>query len=378
MKIDEPVFMVAFRSAKVAFFDSFTRRKATLIFRTMLTALVVVASIPLAVGAEPSIEVTNVRKVFHNGEHNAFTDLIKWKGIYWLTFRSCADGHMVHPTSSIRVLTSSDLKTWTEVHKFSVAQRDTRDPHFLDFDGKLFIYTGTWYSGDTTLPRDEYDLNKHLGYAVWTADGKQWSDPQQLEGTYGHYIWRAASHDGKAYLCGRRNRGHAQIYGERDLVQSAMLQSDDGLIWRYHSMFQKDRGDETAFLFEQDGSLLAVSRSGSQPAQLVASKPPYQKWTRDDLTEYVGGPLLTRWGDRYLVGGRRSTKAGPKTTLYWLVDGQLEWAAELPSGGDNSYPGFVALSPTHGVLSWYSSHEKIDGKQITAIYMADLVRTGDE
>ncbi|MEO1970396.1 MAG: hypothetical protein ABGX07_02515, partial [Pirellulaceae bacterium] len=112
----------------------------------------------------PDVKVTNVRRVYHNGEHNAFTDLVRWKGEYWLTFRSCPDGHMVHPTSSIRVLSSSDLKTWQEVHEFSVNKRDTRDPHFLVFQGKLFIYTGTWYSGETTLPRKDYDLNKHLGY----------------------------------------------------------------------------------------------------------------------------------------------------------------------------------------------------------------------
>ncbi len=52
---------------------------------------------------------------------------------------------------------------------------------------------------------------------------------------------------------------------------------------------------------------------------------------------------------------------------------QLHAFAELPSGGDNSYPGFVELTPTRGVVSWYSSHEKdANGGTLTAIYMADL------
>ena len=59
--------------------------------------------------------------------------------------------------------------------------------------------------------------------------------------------------------------------------------------------------------------------------------------------------------------------------MYWLVDGALYEFAELPSGGDTSYPGFVELSPTRAIMSWYSSHEKDDnGNPITAIYMADL------
>ncbi len=268
---------------------------------------------PLAIHAGaaelPQVNVTNVRRVFHNGEHNAFTDLIRWRGRFWLTFRSCPDGHMVHPTSSILVLSSDDTKTWKEEHRFSVPHRDTRDPHLFDFRSKLFVYTGTWYSGDGPLPRDQYDLNKHLGYAAWTTDGTSWHGPQQLEGTYGHYIWRAAARDGKAYLCGRRNRDYGQVSGEGDLVQSAMLESDDGLIWRFHSLFQEERGDETAFLFEGDGSLTAVSRSSSRPAQLVTSKPPYTDWTRKDLPEYVGGPLL-RTG---AIAGWSAAGAAPPT-----------------------------------------------------------------
>jgi hypothetical protein len=59
--------------------------------------------------------------------------------------------------------------------------------------------------------------------------------------------------------------------------------------------------------------------------------------------------------------------------MCWLVGDQLHEFAELPSGGDNSYPGFVALSPRRAIMSWYSSHEKDDtGQTITAIYMADL------
>ena len=184
----------------------------------------------------PRVRVTHVRRVCPDGHHNAFTDLTGWQGKFWLTFRSCPDGHMVHPTSSILVLSSTDTRQWKQEHRFSVSKRDTRDPHFLSFQDKLFVYTGTWYSGEGTLPTDPYDLNKHLGFAVWTADGKAWAGPHPLEGTDGHYIWRAATHDGRAYLCGRRNRGFAQVSGERDLVPSAMLVSDDGLIWRFHSL----------------------------------------------------------------------------------------------------------------------------------------------
>ncbi len=320
----------------------------------------------------PKVSVESVRRIFHNGEHNAFTDLCRFHGQYYLTFRTCPDGHMVHPSSSILVLASSDGQSWNQVHRFNVPKRDVRDPHFLIFKDKLFVYTGTWYCGESS-PKSR-DLNEHLGYAAWTADGTAWHGPAMLEGTYGHYVWRAAAHGGKAYLCGRRKR-EFQISEEPepDSVESALLQSDDGLVWSKAGLFQEHFGDETAFLFEPDGAILAVARSGGRRnAQVCRSRPPYQEWRRTDLDRHVGGPLLASWQGHLLVGGRKSI-GDARTSLCWLVKDQVHEFAELPSGGDCSYPGFVPLDGGRAWVSYYSSHERdAAGKVITAIYLADL------
>jgi hypothetical protein len=342
----------------------------------MLTALSVFAADSAADAKLPKVRVESVRRAFHNGEHNAFTDLVRFKGKLYLTFRSCPDGHMVHPTASIIILASDDGRQWRQVHRFRVAERDTRDPHFLVFREKLFVYTGTWYSGRTALASDDYDLNKHLGYAAWSEDGVSWHSPVMLEGPFEHYIWRAAAFGEKAYLCGRRKAGFAIApRGEGREVESLMLESDDGLVWRKRAVFQETAGDETAFLFEPDGSILAIGRRGSAAAQLLRSSPPYTQWQRKDLDRYIGGPLLVKWGDHYLVGGRKMTKeTGPKTSLCWLVGDRLHEFAELPSSGDNSYPGFVELAPGRALVSYYSSHERdASGKEMTAIYLAELV-----
>ena len=351
----------------------------TKIVSSLLTIALLASGSVSSAAAEnqpPQVKVTSVRRLFHNGEHNAFTDLCEFRGSLYLTFRSCPDGHMVNPTASIIVLRSKDGDKWEQVHRFSVKDRDTRDPHFLVFRDRLFIYTGTWYSGATTLAREDYDLNKHLGFAVWTEDGTKWSDPQMLEGTFGHYIWRAAASGNKAYLCGRRKPGFAIAQrGEGRKVESLMLESDDGLVWRKGAVFQEEAGDETAFLFESDGSAFAVARrGGGGTAQLLQAKPPYITWERTDLERSIGGPLVTKWGEHTLVGGRKTMPGeGPKTFLGWLIGGKVHEFAELPSGGDNSYPGFVALSKNRALVSYYSSHEvDASGKPITAIYMAEL------
>lgn len=327
----------------------------------------------------PRVVVQSVRRVFHNGEHNAFTDLVRFHDRLYLAFRSCPDGHMVHPTASIIILSSADGTQWDEVHRFRVPLRDTRDPHFLVFRDRLFLYTGTWFSGETTIPPAQYDLNQHLGYAAWTTDGSHWNSPVLLEGTFGHYVWRAATFGDRAYLCGRR-KPEFEIFGrgEPATVESLMLESEDGLVWRRRAVFQETAGDETAFLFEPDGTVLGIGRHGTgKAAQILRARPPYTTWDRKNLSQPVGGPLLARWGDQYLVGGRKTTpERGPKTSLAWLDGERLIEFAELPSGGDNSYPGFVALSSSRALVSYYSSHETdAKGRPITAIYLAELQHT---
>ncbi|MEW6359967.1 MAG: hypothetical protein AB1696_26755 [Planctomycetota bacterium] len=320
------------------------------------------------------LRLESVRKVFGDDNHNAFTDLRRFGGKLYLTFRSCPDGHGIANTAKVRVLSSADGAQWRQVFEFSVPDRDTRDPHFLVFKDALFVYTGTWLC---PAGHKAFDINDHLGYAAWSRDGAAWNGPKSLEGTYGHYVWRAAAHGGRAYLCGRRKRDFAPLPRPEggDITESALLESEDGLVWRFRGRFQEEFGDETAFLFEDDGSILAVARTlGGRPAQVCRSRPPYAEWTRSDLSRYVGGPLLVKWGERYLVGGRRMLKGEPpRTVLYWLVDDQLQEALVLPSGGDNSYPGFSDMGGGRALVSYYSCHEcPPDRPDRACIYLAEV------
>ncbi len=47
-----------------------------------------------------------------------------------------------------------------------------------------------------------------------------------------------------------------------------------------------------------------------------------------------------------------------RTDLFWLEDGcDPRLVRTLPSGGDNSYAGWLDTGPGRAVLSYYSSHE---------------------
>ena len=298
-----------------------------------------------------------------------------FNGALYLTYRRCPDGHMLFSTSRIVVMRSEDGgTTWREVCIFGAEPRDVRDPHLLVFNDRLFLFIqvrGPFHQ------RARRTLNDHLGFAVHSEDGATWSAPVALEGPT--VITSGAPPPSEiAPICAAGAAKAMQRVGkntDRTQIEGAMLESEDGLVWRYRSLFTSEYGDETAFLFEEDGQCLALARGAdAQPARICRSHPPYAHWTRSDLDRNVGGPLLAKWGDHYLVGGRKNID--PQRTAHdtLLVGGnQLQEIGQLPSGGDNSYPGFVALDGTRALLSYYSSHEGSgSGLAPSAIYLSEL------
>jgi hypothetical protein len=318
----------------------------------------------VSMGHSANIKIQSVTKLVDDGVHNAFTDLCRFRDVFYLTYRACPDGHMIHATSQIVVLQSRDAISWEEVHKFGVPNRDVRDPHFLLLGQRLFVLSGTW----PVVPGDPYAkrMEDHQGFGSWTPDGTNWRGPGPLEGTHGFYIWRAAARDGLAVMNGRKKVG--------DDVENWLLQSRDGERWEPLTRIP-GYGNETASVFDRDGGLTVLCRGpGTEPASLCRADPPYQQWSCTVLDRQVGGPLLARWGDAWFAGGRRyDTDGGKVTALYWLEGGLLREAAVLPSGGDNSYPGFLQTGNRSALLSYYSSHEAgSDGSPPANIYLARL------
>ena len=64
-----------------------------------------------APAAETAAEIVEVRKIWDEAPHNAFTDLVRWKDQYYVCYRvgtahNSTDGE-------IHVMRSPDMRTWT-------------------------------------------------------------------------------------------------------------------------------------------------------------------------------------------------------------------------------------------------------------------------
>ena len=109
------------------------------------------------------------------------------------------------------------------------------------------------------------------------------------------------------------------------------------------------------------------------------SKPPYKEFNYIRIGHSAGGQNIIQLEDgKWLIGSRESEYERPDnrkniaTVLFSTnEDGVYKRLAELPSGGDTSYPGFV-LYQNKLWVSYYSSHEGSTAIYLSVIPLEDL------
>jgi len=295
-----------------------------------------------------------LKQVWADGKHNAFTDLVKWQGRYFLTFRNgTSHGSM---DGRILILCSEDLESW-DLEAEITTSGDDRDPKFLLTSEQLFLF----------FPSRTSDTPRRGGTLVSSsADGRKWSKPQKAF-IENFTFWRPKEFQGLYYVAAYYYGGDAS-----EARRVELLKSQDALHWQSLSTIHCDGSSETALLFFPDGRLLAVVRRKEKPAALAKSKLPFEAWEISDLNVPLQGPAIIEMKGKIYAGGRKFLKeAGPlgraQSALYVLEDEQLVEILTPPSGGDTSYPGFLPQGEDELLISYYSSHEGP-----SSIYLAEV------
>lgn len=310
------------------------------------------------VAASP-VRLIDVTRIWDAAPHCAFTDLVRFKGQWYCTFRE-GPKH-VSEEASIRVLRSRDGKKWASAALIAQPTVDLRDSKLSIMpDGRLMLLGGArqW------PPKYERRL---WSWVAFSADGTTWTQPQRVLDE-GMWLWRLTWHDkvgyGIAYLPtldGKNREGYF----------SRLYRTTDGLQYEQVAEFTGYPGlSEATLRFGDDGTMYCLHRrdAGTKTALLGVSKPPYTRWTWKDSGHYFGGPNFVVCGGQWWAAGRW-LDSGPAKTVLARADferGTLEPVLDLPSGGDTSYPGMVVEDGTLW-MSYYSSHAAK-----TAIYLARI------
>jgi hypothetical protein len=323
-------------------------------------------------GAAAAPEILSLARIWDRGPHNAFTDLIRWRGRLYCVFRE-ADAH-VGGDGRLRVLASNDGTEWESIALVREEGIDLRDPKLsVTPDDRLMIVAGgSVYRGRTLVGRQPR--------VAFSGDGREWTAPRRVLGE-GEWLWRVTWHDGRCYgvtyNASTRGTQEAQDAASTGRVPPGpaewklkLVASNDGV--EYDVVAHLDvpgHPNETTLRFMPGGEMIALVRreGGNTFGWIGRSRAPYREWTWTETMHRLGGPNFIRLPNGTLWAAGRSYPGGAKTVLARMTrEGEYAPAATLPSGGDTSYPGLVWHDGSLW-MSYYSSHE---GK--SAIYLARI------
>jgi len=324
----------------------------------------------------PEIVVT---KIWDKAPHNAFTDLIRWNGRFYCTFRE-GERHVFGEDGKIRIIRSKDGNTWDSVALIEQDGVDLRDPKLsITPDGRLMILMGgSDYDGTV--------LKGRLSRVAFLNSGEKnltTSSPVVIDksiATKNDWLWRVVWHDGVGYGV------LYQPFYPPDSKKRGAIRSLDGHPWQLHLVKTTDgvhydglksfhlagKPGEATPLFLTDGRMMIVVRN-DQSMDLGFSSAPYTDWQWKKKELWLGGPDLIQLPDETIVLGTRAYEEDEQgkdirhTVVGTLsLDGEFGERVRLPSGSDTSYPGMVLYQGQLWV-TYYSNHEKR-----ASIYLAKI------
>jgi len=303
--------------------------------------------------------------------HNENTDVARHAGSIYVVHRT-AQSQVLGPNSSLRVLRSDDGgASFSSVAVIAAPpDRDIRDPHFYEIDGKLAIKALTRLP--FTSARDS-DVATVAVATISDDDGRSWSAPSAI-GPPSWSFWRIRSRGGVDYSAAYED-------GDKSV---RLFSSRDGRDWAAGAVIYDVAADtplETELIFMPSGRLLALVRMDGTDRELLGgigrlrtkvcwAEPPYAAFScRQELDgARLDGPLAFFHGARLFVVARKHLPVlDRKRTALYELRGTLEGGplalvelAELPSAGDTSYAGIADLDADRSLVTWYSGELRAD------------------
>jgi len=301
--------------------------------------------------AEPKI--VSLHKIWDQGPHNAFTDLIRFRRSWYCAFRE-GEGH-VGGDGKLRVLASRDGEKWDSAALLAEPGVDLRDPKLsITPDGRLVVLAGgSVYEGRTYRGRQPR--------VAFSSNGRDWSAPRRIL-SEGDWLWRLTWQGKRGYGVSYRGTG-------QDPRSGVLYATGDGLTYERITELEVPGVSEVTLRFLPGDEMMALARRelDERHGWIGVSRPPYRDWKWRPIGHRLGGPNFIRLPDgRLLAGSRSHAPGGPSTVLARLGPETYEPILTLPSGGDSSYPGMVWRQNMLW-MSYYSSHE---GK--TSVYLARI------
>ncbi len=312
-----------------------------------------------------------LRKIYSDGNHNAFTGLAYFNGRYILAFRNARTHSDAH--SRQLIMTSPDGGQWRllQAQAFPAqptlelpagAPVDCRDSYFLNLGHELRLYS---FCVTPLLPSGERMTPGSVTTVQITRDGETWTPPRSV--CQGAVLWKPIFWQNRFWCSGYRRQASA----DRSIIVE-LYQSVDGLTWTRHGVIAG--GSESVLTPIAADILRATVRTEKPPYHLEfwESRAPWDNWRKvAEIPRIIQAPHVVNLHDQLYLFARETPDYGPpahpaqpriparRRTKIWRIQGaSLQEVLELPSLGDTAYVG-TAVRPDGLLLaSYYSQHER--------------------
>ncbi len=313
-----------------------------------------------------SSDAIEVRKIWDQGAHHAFTDLIRFNGAFYCIFRE-GSAHVKGWDGKARVLRSTDGKAWNSVALLAMNAKDVRDPKIsVTPDNRLMVLMDVEANDNgKIISRKPYVSFSDKAGSNFSSPAESAVDAKMV--SFSDWIWRVTWNKGEGYGIDYQAGG------------LFLMKTKDGS--SFERVSKIDLGgypNESTIRFDKNSKMYVLIRreEADKMGVLATSNPPYQDWKFDTIKQRLGGPNFLFLDDNTLVIGSRlypvaavsgQGTAQPKSGVFVTdLKGNIKKVIELPSGGDTSYPGLVIYD---GKL-WYSYYSSHEGK--TSIYLVTI------
>ena len=314
-----------------------------------------------------------ISKIWDKGEHNAFTDLIRFKNRFYCSFREGAS-HVGSKgkNGKVRILTSKDGKQWESIVLLEVDGVDLRDPKLSVTPEQKIMVIMAGATFNENVIEELYPMVSFSG-----TSGKSFSAPEKsiidpAISPSKDWIWRVTWHKGVGYAINYqlKENGPNRSLLKRDAWLVYLMKTVDGKYFENVSQLDVlDLPNEATVRFDRNDNAYVLVRkeAGDKMGVLAKSSFPYVNWEYNNLNFRLGGPNFIFLDDDKLIVGTRLYESITSTgILITDLNGKVIKTIKLPGSGDTSYPGML-MYKNKLWISYYSSHE---GK--TSIYLAQI------
>jgi hypothetical protein len=226
--------------------------------------------------------------------HLAFTDIIKFNNVWYITFRF-SDGHLPKNFANIIIYKSTDLKVWQMEQIFTQEGYDLRDPKFYIHNNNLYVQFHSTTINPYAAIRNDYISMYNASKSIWeksvmlnkNEDLKSW-------------FWRISSINNKLIV-----GGYYTV--NRSL---SLFESNDGINYNKINNFDLPDQPGESTIRMKDSTIYIFVRDNLKEAKLgIGNLKDITHWEFTTLPmSRIGGPNFVLYKDFLLLGCRLNAK----------------------------------------------------------------------